>query len=107
MGAWVHMPRRSYDTIIDFDDERLRQFVERGRSTLAYNDVLMRASMGEDTSLFRDGNRQEAAEVAMVNLCYAIALNDWSFAGIAVAALELALAPADDESGEAGESGRA
>lgn len=98
------MPPRTYDTIIDFDDARLRRIVERGRNTLRINDVLMCATMGDENSLFRDGSRLEAVEVALVNLCYAVAHNDWDLVGIAVASLELALSPADGPPGETGDA---
>ncbi len=98
------MPPRTYDTIIDFDNERLKSLVERGRNILRINDVLMCATAGKENSLFRDGNRLEATEVALVNLCYAVAFNDWSLVGIAVASLELALSPDNDAPDETGNS---
>jgi len=93
------MHPKTYDTIIDFEDNRLKSLVERGRHTLRLNDALMCATLGQENSLFRQGSTQEAVEVALVNLCYAVSLNNWSLVGIAVAALELAISQIDSRDG--------
>ncbi|MFO7596659.1 MAG: hypothetical protein R6W92_09985 [Desulfocurvibacter africanus] len=85
------MPPRTYDTIIDFDDVRLRHLIESGRRMLKVNDTLMCASLGKEHTIFGEDKAGEALEVALVNLCYAVVSGDWKLVGIAVAALELAI----------------
>lgn len=97
------MPPRTYDTIIDFDDARLRNLIENGRRMLKLNDTLMCASLGREHTIFGEDKAGEALEVALVNLCYAVVAKDWKLVGIAVAALELAIPRKKDEPSDSGE----
>jgi hypothetical protein len=94
---WMHMPPKTYDTIIDFDDARLRHLIESGRRMLKVNDTLMCASLGREHTIYGENKIGEALEVALVNLFYAVVSGDWYLVGIAVAALELAIPCINDE----------